>query len=650
MSLYDLLVDHRPGLLGPKHWLANLRWMVEELDSAGTFAFRTCPLDATERECPWPDNDAPGARRTLFGLKLGLPAAVDACDYHADGLTLAAAGCRFSLWMPLERYGALMELECAPGQESGLEILAAHVVGRRPVTDKPFSMEVETDGRVIWRDGAYTLVFRFQALRGASSDTGFTLKAGSDGRVRLAVAFHSEEAKALAEAEALFSNPDSVRAESRRGWEEYLASCPVASWPGDYTWQSPTGPVTHTRDEILRRQYWHWHCLLSNVYQLPFNRLTAFMAPDKSNWFGSWSNDGPECLRALARTSRHELARQCLVEYVRTAINAAGDHSWYLHGTGEGCLGEPGDVGRLSHGLPTIVTAVCEYVGSTGDASILDEPAGEGGTVWEKLRRYMQVVYAHRDHDQDGLVEWANLWEGGPDDKVGPFFSRASIAEWIDAVLNLADPELEQFYRRNLCPVVNLYEQGFFLKGLQALEDLARRRGDETVAHYARERFEHTRRVLEDRHWDGRDGFYYDWDVRENRLSRSKNQDAFYLPQYLRNPDRAARLFTHLDDPEEFGLHYTPTLARNDKGFSAQGYWCGGYWPREANYIALALAAAGYREKALELLIKALCAGKGKVITENMNPVTGADNSGITGMAYNVLVALAFADLVGRLQ
>jgi hypothetical protein len=641
VTLYDALLDRRPGLLGPKHWLANLRWMAEELDGAGGFAFRTSPMTASELDRPWAGNDFPAARRTLFEMKLALPGVVNACDYRADGLSVATAGSRCSLLLPLERYGAVIEMACAPGEPAAtIEIRTPHALGHRPV------MEAPADGRVMWTDGAYTLVFCFQGHLCQQSETGFHLRPDADGNLRLAIAFHAEVQQALAEATVLLGRADEVRAESRQAWEAYLASCPVARLPSDFTWQSPTGPVIYTRDEIVRRQYWHWHCLLSNVYELPFNNLKAYMTPDKSTFFGSWSNDGPECLRALARTSRHGLARHCLVEYVRTAITAAGDHAWYLHGTGEACLNRPGDVGRLSHGVPTIVTAVGEYVSSTGDASILDEPAGAGGTVWEKLLHHMRTVYERRDVNHDGLVEWANLWEGGADDKVGPFFSRASLEEWMDAVVNLPAPELEAFYVRNLCPLTNLYEQCFFLSSLQALEDLALRRGEAEAARYARARYEQTVGLLEARHWDAREGFYFDWDVRGECLTRVKNQDAFYLPRFLHNPARSARLFAHLDDPAEFNLHYTPTLARNEKGFNPKGYWSGGYWPREANYIALALDTAGYREKALELLIKALCAGTGKIITENMNPVTGADNSGITGMAYNVLVALVLSDLV----
>ena len=646
--IYDKLVDRRPALLGGKHWFGNLRWVAEEMERPGVFAFRTCPLDATENEQPWKDSDQPAARRTLFGLQLILPDKVEGCEYRADELALRAGNASFSILLPLENYGALVEIDTAPGGTAGLEILMALDVGRRPVVEKAFASEVVGKDRVVWRDGAYTLVYRFSGQLTASPSGGFRVQADLNGKLRLAVGFHIDPNRAAEEAEALFDNGEKARAASREAWEAYLASCPVIPFEKDYTWHGSNGSVTHTSEEILQRQYWHWHCVLANVYQLSFNRLTAFMAPDKANWFGSWSNDGPECLRALARTNRRDLARECLVEYVRTAINAEGDHSWYLHGTGEGCLGNPGDNGRLSHGLPAIVTAVWEYIKVTGDATLLAEPAGEGGTVWEKLRRFMQVVYARRDRDGDGLVEWANLWEGGPDDKVGPFFSRATLGEWIEAVLKLPEHELNEFYDRNLRPVTNIYEQAFFLHGLESLEQLSLLRGDEETARYSRCRFDQTCRVLEDRHWDDADGFYYDWDVYGLCLNHSKNQDAFYLPRFLRNGERSARLFAHLDDPQEFGLLHTPTLAANEQGFRPDGYWCGGYWPRESAYIAMALQASGRSEKAIELLIKALCISQGKIIPENLSPLTGHENTGITGMAYNIMVVLALCEIAGE--
>jgi glycogen debranching enzyme len=150
---------------------------------------------------------------------------------------------------------------------------------------------------------------------------------------------------------------------------------------------------------------------------------------------------------------------------------------------------------------------------------------------------------------------------------------------------------------------------------------------------------------VESRHWHEQDGFYYDWDVTAGKLIRVKNQDAFYLPYFLRNQARAKRLFEHLDNPEEFALLYTPTLAKNEAGFRPHGYWSGGYWPREMVYIARSLAACGRRESAVELLVKAICCAAGKVIPENMDPITGEDATHVTGMAYNAVNVLELVRL-----
>jgi hypothetical protein len=643
--LYANLEDHRSTLIGPKHWLGNLRWFAEEMNTLGAFTFRTCPMDRTEEEFRYVGEPDSQARRTLLGIDLSGLGSVRDCRYSADEIAIEMGSHRATITLPLERFGALIEWEASSGEPGG-EILVqtAASAGRLPAVSKAFHMEQRAD-RLVWQDGAYTIVFRTNGNVRPQADGGFIVQPNEPGFVRLAVAFHASPEQAAKEADALFEHPEDVRAESRAQWEEYLSSCPIARIDRDFSCETPAGKVVHSPEEIVRRQYWHWHGLLANVYQLPFNRLTAYIDPDKPNWFGAWTNDGAECLRALARTNRHALARECLVEFVRCAITTDGDLSWFLHGTGDGCLGRAGDSARLSEGVPPIVTATWEYVAHTGDESILDAPAGPGGTVWEKLRRYMTVVFERRDINGDGLIEWINLWEGGADDKVGCFFSSASLEQWIEAVVRLPEAELKAFYAEHQRPVVNLYEQSFFLHALEAFEQLALRRDEPKVAQIARERIEHICRVLEDRHWDEADGFYFDWDVRAGCLARSKNQDAFYLARFLQRPERLERLFRHLEAPEEFGLLYTPTLAKSETGFRADGYWCGGHWPREMFYIGEALATAGRGEQAVELLVKAVCSAPGKLLRENLNPFTGEPNTLITTMAYNVLPAMRLASL-----
>jgi len=62
-------------------------------------------------------------------------------------------------------------------------------------------------------------------------------------------------------------------------------------------------------------------------------------------------------------------------------------------------------------------------------------------------------------------------------------------------------------------------------------------------------------------------------------------------------------------------------------------------------YIARSLAACGRRETAVELLVKAICCATGKVIPENMDPITGADTTHVAGMAYNAVNVLELVRL-----
>ena len=637
IDLYDFLRDTRPSFIGPKHWLGNLRWFAQEEQAPGSFTFKTAPKDCTEQERGTALHVPAEAIRTLFGVEIAKAGGIQSVCYRPDGMTATFDAAQQSIMLPLERYGALVRLESGSG--AVLSVKTARALGRQRVVEKGFRVET-VPGLVVWTDGGYTIAFRCTGQPELSVEGSFSVRSPESGPVILAVAFHPDAATAISEAETLFTQSVAVEDKSKLAWEEYLSSCPVAEITEDYVWEVAGEKIVYFREEIRRRQYWHWQGLLANVYELPFNELKAYMAPDKSNWYGVWSNDGPDAIRVLAHTSRHGLARQCIVEYIRTALSSEGDLAWYLHATGQSCLGAAGDSGRLSHGVPLILKTVAEYIEVTGDVSVLDEAAGAGGTVWEKLKRYMRVVFQHRDVNADGLVEWCNLWEGGADDKVGCFFSAAPLESWVEAVVNYSEAGLAEFYGENSRPTVNLYEQAFFLHALRALEKLAIGRGELEVANEAREKFDHIVRVLEERHWNEADGFYYDWDVRAERQTRAMNQDAFYLLNFLRHSDRVRRVIAHLNNPDEFALRHIPTLAKNAEGFRPDGYWCGGFWPRESSYIGDGLRDAGDLQGAYEVVLRALCCGQGKVMLENVNPLTGRPNTPIFAMAYNALLNL----------
>jgi hypothetical protein len=653
---YDLLSDKRQHPIGPKNWIGNLTWYAQEVDQRLTLVFRTNPKDqaaaeyvANDQIQSAPESGAtfPSSRRTLFRLGLVDERAIEQCVYRPDSLEARTAHSDYSVTLPLSRMGALIGLKNrGAGEETGLKIESSRLLGSRLVTPSTLGV-VCSEGVMTWTDAPYTVVFRHNGTLRETADGTWRLTPSTSGDLRLAAAFHIDPKKARAEADRLFEHPAEALDESRREWNDYLSSCPVTDFPEGFRYvdKSTGKTVDISRQQLMSRQLWHWACTLANVYDIDFNDMPDLMSAEKSNWFGCWSNDSAEALRALCHTNRKDLARKCLIHYTRVAINADGDMTWYLHGTGVPALGNPRDLGRLSHGVPALITALGEYVAVTGDLSILSEPAGDGQTVWEKVRNYLHQVFPHRDLDGDGMVEWRQLWEGGADDKVGPFFSSADIGTWVNAIEKKSPAEFEKFHETHVRPVVNLYEQHFFLYALNALAGLAHKNNDPETARLARSRIEKMISVLRSRHWDEKDGFYYDWDVKAGALSKIKNQDAFYLLRFLPDRDRAAKMTRYLDDPNVFGLKYLPTLARNEPGFKANGYWCGGYWPREASAMAWGLAAVGEKKRAEEMLVKALCSAEGKVVLENVNPITGKPSTPITMIAYGSLLNVALDEI-----
>ncbi len=656
-TTYDLLADKRQAALGEKYFLSNLKWYAEETDNHLSLTFRTMPRDQAEAEyvaltqIVGSDNKVatfPSARRTLFRLRWPEGQSISEVTYRPDSIVAGTSAGEIAVTMPLDRFGAIIEaVPVSGGKPAEIHLDPATILGPQLVT--PAALQVYREGnRLIWTHGHYTIVFRFNGLCTASSDQGAVIQSDGGAPLLVAAAFHVDAAEAVKTADQLFNHPAEEIARSRTQWTAYLDSCPVTHFPSGFHGHDPATnrDIDYTDQELYVRQLWHWETALANCYDIPFNNMPAQLCPDKSTWFGSWSNDTPGALGALARTNQKDFVRRALIDYVRTGILPGGDLTWYMHGTGVPGMGNPRDVGRLSHGVPEIVTAIAEYLQATNDTSILNAPAGDHMTVWQNLRTYVQNVFHRRETSPQGLIAWANLWEGGADDKVGPFFSKADIGAWCKAVEHMNDADLQQFYAENSRPVVNLYEQAFFLHALQSMAYLAEKEHDDAAETFAHEEFNYIVHVLHDQHWDEQDGFYYDYDLTGKQLVREKNQDAFYLLRYLPSePARTEKLIAHLHNPDEFGLPYLPTLAKNQPGFKADGYWCGGYWPREAAPVAYGLAAIGQKQEAEVMLVKALMCARGRVVLENVNPLTGDPSTPIKSMAYSVQLNTALHDI-----
>lgn len=642
MSRYDLLRYERKDHAEPRNWLGNLRWFAEENKQPLSYTF--CAIPSLMEEGQYRGNDY-DMKRILCSIQLNTPYEYTKVTYGADYNLSETQGDAFKLSFPYYKHASVVQ--CTLSEGSSLLLRTSENSGR-VTKEKEYVNVYELERGFVFDDNGYYVVVLTDGQT-ASADGGITIKGRN---VKVAVAFHKDRKAAMDEAMEAFEETEKALSESRAFWEEYLDSCPVVTPEKNIEYYSEYGKRSevYTPDELLVRQLWHWWVMPVNVNKLEFNKLPIYMAPDKINWKGTWSNDGPESLCALSLTSLAGMAKECLAQYVAHSISAGGAHSWYMHADGTGCYHNPGDSGYYSHGVPNIVHAVDFYIRNTGDATILELDGGHGMTVWEKLKRYMESVFSDRDINGDGLIEWVNLWETGWDDKISPFFKEKPIDEWIKAMTTLDADGIAEFYAENSHPVTPIVEQVYMLWALKGMENMAKLKKDEALATECREKYSRMLNTVRAKLWDEETGFYYDMDVKNGCLSKFKNADAFYFLFFESDPLRARRVIEHMDNTNEFNLLYIPMGSMDSEGFRADGYWNGGHWPREMSYITLALNKCGYKEKAIEISARALGCTEGNQLAENLNPLSGEYNTSATKLAYCVMNNLALLECFGLLK
>jgi len=462
---------------------------------------------------------------------------------------------------------------------------------------------------------------------------------------QLVLSYHVDPAQARSIVQRLSRGTNATLAQSVTFWDEYFASCPVQPYNALLPFADRSREVAQVNpQQFVIRQLWHWWVVLTNVTEIEFNRYSPFMAPDRNRWFGTWSNDGPEALCALAMTNQWALAGRCLREYVRTSINAVGNLSWYTHSDGIACLGAPGDSGYYSHGVPAVVHAVEFYVRITGDATLLDASINDRWTVWDKLVQYMQHLWKVRDINHDGLLEWVNLWETGWDDKPGPFFSRSALTEWITVIERNDPTEIADWYGNRSVPVTAMSEQVQSLWALRSFSRLADLKGDPHLVTWSAQQASSVVARVESRHWDGHG--YVDWDVKHNVQSSTHTLDGFYFLYFTQRADRVHSMVRQLTTPRTFGLPWPPVVSADDPHFDPQGYWTGSHWPREMLYLALGLNHQHEKGLALTVLLKGIMAADGCIIPERLNPTTGTKICHVDAMAYSGALNLGLLEVL----
>ena len=614
---YDSMVYTKKSCLGIMNWFGNLRWYVKENDEPGLYNFEC--ISALEDDTHSKSKNKRFTAR-LYDVQFEMKGD-EIFEYGADFIKTDS----FGIIMPFYHYGCFIE-----GKDVNISSC-----GKITVSDNVALIEHE----------GYYICFK-SSVNFMVYENGFCGKNAS-----IAVSFNTDFQKAKIDCDWLFENKNIEIEKSKEFWEKYLDSCPTVRYENDYNYYNDSSGRKYffDKEDIVLRQLWHWWCLLINVNEIEFNKNSLYIAPDKTNWKGTWSNDGLQCMSALALTNQKELSKRLIISYLKSSVNNEGIFSWYTHADGLGCYGLDGDVGKLSHGAPYFPHTVEYYIRNTGDGSILDEVAGTM-TVYEKLKKYIYVLTDKRFNQKYGMIEWANLWETGWDDKGGCFFEYASLEDWIKMMSQGTDKEINDFYAQNQRPVIPIVEQVITLWSLNAGASLADRKKDSEFRMYCKQKADIIRKNLSKECWSEETGFYHDIDVKKNKLSEAKSADAFYWLYFENDKIRRNRIVEHLFDPNEFNCYQIPMLSRDSNGFNEHGYWSGGHWPREMSIIGMGLKESGYYDKAKEVVLRAIMISDGCVIPEVINPISGKPNTKITKMACSIMLVLALLHIEEKVK
>lgn len=115
-----------------------------------------------------------------------------------------------------------------------------------------------------------------------------------------------------------------------------------------------------------------------------------------------------------------------------------------------------------------------------------------------------------------------------------------------------------------------------------------------------RDEYERLRRWVAERAWNSEQGFCGDVD-RGGRPTGVKHIGGYWaLLAGLLDPERAARMAAHLEDPASFNRpHRVPTLAADQPGYSATGrYWNGAVWAPTTWMVLKGLERSGFDDLA----------------------------------------------------
>ncbi|MFH1722636.1 MAG: trehalase family glycosidase [Candidatus Altiarchaeota archaeon] len=267
----------------------------------------------------------------------------------------------------------------------------------------------------------------------------------------------------------------------------------------------------------------------------------------------------------------------------------------------------------------------------------------------------------------DNLPVWDKILNSIPQEKISP-----SVAE-------LADKKLEtdhyvskdqrpnrEFYLRNYYLIEKYREWDYDLKKIfnhspfvvydclmntvwsksnNALAKIAGLLGEKEDERMFVNWANQTKEAMNEKLWDEENGLYFDLDIREDRLIKTKSFVSL-LPLYANIPSKKqakSLVEEHLLNKNEFyAPHPIPTTPPTEKSFDPINYWRGPVWINVNWFIIEGLRNYGFNEEAETLKQKTISLIENAGFREYFNPNTG---EGLGGKDFSWSAALAI-DLI----
>lgn len=139
------------------------------------------------------------------------------------------------------------------------------------------------------------------------------------------------------------------------------------------------------------------------------------------------------------------------------------------------------------------------------------------------------------------------------------------------------------------------------------MQKIADELGDKDAADFFCQWHEKIKSEINSTLWCEEDGFYYDYDIKNNRFNKVQSVASF-LPIFAGVCDKAQceKLVSHLENPDEFGTEFPiPSISKKDESFGSD-MWRGPVWINYNYMISKGLTEYGFGDSSEKIKEKTL--------------------------------------------